>query len=163
MKNFALNKKDVYLIHASGVRYHEGFSSKLKEMGAEGKENIKVFDYLYDMPMYMAAADAVICRAGAMTLAELAMIGKPAILIPSPNVTDNHQYKNAKVIADKGGAYLIEEGENAEGEILKAVEELYSDGKVRESMSSSMRSFARPDAGKSIYREITKLISEKKK
>ena len=163
MKNFALEQKDVYLIHASGVRYHEEFASKLKEMGAEGKENIKVFDYLYDMPMYMAAADAVICRAGAMTLAELAMIGKPAILIPSPNVTDNHQYKNAKVIADKGGAYLIEEGANAEGEILKAVEELYSDSEIRERMSSSMRGFARPDAGKSIYREITKLISEKKK
>ena len=154
---------DVYEIHASGVRYHEEFSSELKEIGAEGRENIKVFDYLYDMPTYMAAADAVICRAGAMTLAELAMIGKPAILIPSPNVTDNHQYKNAKVIADKGGAYLIEEGENAESELLKAVEELYSDKEVGERMSEAMRSFARPDAGKSIYREIKKLISDKTK
>ena len=70
---------------------------------------IKFCDYIYDMPKQMMAADLVIARAGAITLAELSCLGKPAILIPSPNVTDNHQYKNALVYAESGAAVLIEE------------------------------------------------------
>ena len=163
MKEFTLKHNDVVQFHASGVRYYGEIQPILKDMGADCKENIKVFDYLYDMPLYMAAADVVICRAGAMTLAELAMIGKPAILIPSPNVTDNHQYKNAKVVADKGGAFLIEENADMGSAVVKAIEEIYADRERREEMSRAMRSFARPDAGKNIYNEIVNLISRKSK
>jgi UDP:flavonoid glycosyltransferase YjiC (YdhE family) len=80
----------------------------------DAAENYAVSDYIYDMPCQMAAADLVICRAGAMTISELALMGKAAILIPSPNVTDNHQYLNAKVLADAG----IE----LDREMLKAVD-----------------------------------------
>ena len=163
MKGFTLKHDDVYQFHASGVRYYEDIKPKLKDMGADGRENIKVFDYLYEMPLYMAAADVVICRAGAMTLAELAMIGKPAILIPSPNVTDNHQYKNAKVVADKGGAFLVEESETMGSAVVGALEDFYSNSSKREKMSEAMKSFARPDAGKNIYNEIIKLIARKSK
>ncbi|MBQ8896673.1 MAG: hypothetical protein IJY88_07785, partial [Clostridia bacterium] len=76
--------------------------------GLEKAENIKLLEYIYDMPIQMAAADVVISRAGAMTVSELSMQKKVSIMIPSPNVTNNHQYKNAKVLADAEAAVLIE-------------------------------------------------------
>ena len=163
MEGFCSEHGDVMLLHATGERFYEEFSAEMKERGFDGDRRISVSPYLYDMPLYMAAADVVICRSGAMTLAELAMIGKPAILIPSPNVTDDHQYKNAKVIADKGGAVLVREGEEMNGEIKAALEKLYSDSALRNEMGSAMASFARPDAAKLIYGEIVDLISKKKK
>jgi UDP-N-acetylglucosamine--N-acetylmuramyl-(pentapeptide) pyrophosphoryl-undecaprenol N-acetylglucosamine transferase len=126
-----------------------------------------VSDYIYDMPMYMAAADAVVCRAGAMTLSEVAMLGKPAVLIPSPHVTDDHQYKNAKVLSDKGGAILVREEKEVDENSMscklasEAVESLYYDKKQREEMSAAVTSFARPDAGKLIFDEIIKLTEKK--
>ncbi len=163
MKSVDRNHSDIFHLHASGSRYFESFKNTLAEQGLDGKENIKVSDYIYDMPLYMAAADVVICRAGAMTLAELAMIGKSAILIPSPNVTDDHQYKNAKVIADGKGAFLVRENEDTDKNVIEALERLYADKSLCESMGRAMGGFARPEAGKEIYSEITKLIARKAK
>lgn len=72
------------------------------DFGLEKYPNLELCEYIYDMPLKMAAADLVINRAGAITLSELAVQKKPCILIPSPNVTDDHQYKNAKVLEDAG-------------------------------------------------------------
>ena len=66
-------------------------------------------EYIYDMPLVMAAADLVLCRAGASTIAEIAAIAKPAVLVPSPNVVADHQTKNARVLANAGGAVLLPE------------------------------------------------------
>ena len=79
------------------------------------------------MPVRMAAADVVINRAGAMTLSELALLGRASILIPSPNVTNNHQYKNAAVLRDAGAAMLFEEKDLTPGVLTGAVEKLCSD------------------------------------
>lgn len=163
MKDYAPQHKDVMHFHATGTRFYDTFKEKIAESGIELGDNVSVMDYLYDMPLYMAAADVVICRAGAMTLAELAMIGKPAILIPSPNVTDDHQYKNAKVVADRGGAILVRESEDMDKEILEALEKIRADETLAESMSRAISSFARPEAGESIFNEITKLIERKAK
>ncbi len=84
------------------------------EYGLEGKPNLRLVEYIYDMPAQMAAADLLICRAGAMTISEVAMMRRPAIFIPSPNVTENHQYKNAAVLAEAGAAVIIEERELAD-------------------------------------------------
>ncbi len=70
---------------------------------------MEVREYIYDMPLVMAAADVVLCRAGASTISELTAIAKPSILVPSPNVTANHQEKNARVLADQGAAVLLRE------------------------------------------------------
>ena len=70
-------------------------------------------EYIYDMPLVMAAADLVLCRAGASTIAEIAAIAKPAVLVPSPNVVADHQTKNARVLANAGGAVLLPEGERS--------------------------------------------------
>ena len=112
----------------------------------------------------MAAADVVICRAGAMTITEIARMGKAAIIIPSVNVTDNHQYKNAKALADKGAAFLLEESEIKAGASVSAkLEELYSNVEMRESMSREVKAFASDDVEKQIFETIKKLLDSYKK
>lgn len=96
-----------HYIHAAG-RDYEDMTAELKKRGV-AVSNSEVRPYIDDMPVVMAAADLVICRAGASTIGELTALGKPAILVPSPFVAANHQYKNAKVLADRGGVELIEE------------------------------------------------------
>ena len=114
------------------------------------------------MPLQMAAADLIICRAGAMTISELAIAGKCAIFIPSPNVTNNHQYKNAKVLADAGAALLIEEKDITPDEVAAEVSSLLEDDARRAAMEEAISAFARTDANKVIYEEICRLVNTKK-
>jgi UDP-N-acetylglucosamine--N-acetylmuramyl-(pentapeptide) pyrophosphoryl-undecaprenol N-acetylglucosamine transferase len=109
----------------------------------------------------MAAADVVICRAGAMTLSELANQGKAAVLIPSPNVTDDQQYKNAKVLSDAGAAVLIRESELEEGRIGKEIERLICEPYRLEEMRRNIKSFAAEDANAVIFDEMMRLIKER--
>ncbi len=153
--------KGIKHIHAVGsyewnVRLDEMKSRKLFD-----KEGTELCEYIYDMPSKMAAADLVISRAGAITLAELAILKKPAILIPSPNVTNNHQYKNAKVVADKGGAVLIEE-KNLTPELLQeTVTDLINDKQKLKNMSDCMGSLAVVDTEQRIYTVIKNLCGDK--
>ena len=94
-------------IHAGGKSSYAQAKELFCAAGLADKERVRLEEYIYDMPLLMAAADLVICRAGAMTLTEIARMKKPAIVIPSPNVVENHQYKNAKVLADAGAAILL--------------------------------------------------------
>ena len=144
MKGFSSKKNDVLHYHASGSRFFESFSKRIADEGLDSAKNIKVSDYIYDMPELMAASDVVVCRAGAMTLSEVAMLSKPVVLIPSPHVTDDHQYKNAKVLSDRGAAILVrEEREVDEGSVScrlakEAVESLYYDSRQREEMARAV-------------------------
>lgn len=83
----------------------------MKEKGCdlEKADNLDIREFINDMDVCMAAADLVICRAGAITLSEIQALGKPAILIPSPNVAENHQYHNAMALVNAGAADIIEE------------------------------------------------------
>ena len=148
-------------IHATGARRYDETKRRLEECGLQSNERLVLKDYIDDMPLYMAAADLVICRAGAMTLTEVAMMRKPVILIPSPNVTDNHQYKNAKVLADADAAELIEEKDLTEDRLQEAVCRLASDEALRQRMSENIARFAREDAGLLIYKEIMALLRQK--
>ncbi len=160
MKSFSAKTGGVFHYHACGSRFFEAFCEDARAQGLDKNENIIISDYIYDMPLYMAAADVVICRAGAMTLSELALMGKPSVLIPSPNVTDDHQYKNAKVIADRGGAFLVREGEDTNARVCEAVKALWADKGLQVQMSEAVGSLARPDAGVRIYEEILKLVKK---
>ena len=111
------------------------------------------------MPVKMAAADVVICRAGAMTVSEIALMGKAAIFIPSPNVTNNHQYKNAKVLADKNAAIVIEEKDLSAESLANEIDVLLKNDSLREEMSARVVGFSDPNANKKIYDEIIRLIS----
>lgn len=144
-------------IHVAG-RDYDSMTRTLAERGLDG-DGCDVRRYLYDMPAVMAAADLVLCRAGASTLSELTATGKPAILVPSPNVTANHQYKNARVLADRGGALLIEEKDCSGEKLYGAVKDLLADGVRREDMRRAQLSLSVPSAAEDIYQALLGLMS----
>lgn len=162
MKEYDSKNPHVVHIHATGDIGRDSFKQEFLSLGLDMLGNIQVYDYINDMPTVMAAADIVICRAGAMTLSEIAMMKKIAIFIPSPNVVDNHQYKNAKLLADKNAAVVIEEKDLTVDGLLSAVDKLLRDDDLREKMSKNVEQFARNDANRLIYDEIINLVSSHK-
>ena len=154
-------RKDVILIHACGSIGYAKTREAFESAGLLDLPNLRLVEYIYDMPVQMAAADVVICRAGAMTLSELANQGKAAVLIPSPNVTDDQQYKNAKVLSDAGAAVLIRESELEEGRIGKEIERLICEPYRLEEMRRNIKSFAAEDANAVIFDEMMRLIKER--
>lgn len=162
MRDYGKNHPEVLHVHASGAIEKDAALEKFNRYGLAECENLELLEYIYDMPFRMAAADIVISRAGAMTVSELAMMKKPSIMIPSPNVAENHQYKNAKVIEDAGGCVLIEEKNLAGGALEKVVSALLSDDKKRADMGEAVSHFVKNDANKLIYEEIKRLVKEKK-
>ena len=159
IKHFS-SRENVIHCHAFGVSAFEQWKEKAVEDGLWDRENLILSDYIYDMPSRMAACDLVISRAGAITLAELAALGKPAILIPSPYVTDNHQYKNARVFSDAGAAVLIEEKELTPELLENIVRAILSDPARRGAMAAAMKKLARRGAQDTIISEIEKLLKK---
>lgn len=132
----------------------------LKEDGIDvsDSENLDIRQYIDDMPVCLAASDLVISRAGAITLSEIQAKGKPAVLIPSPYVAENHQYHNAMSMVNKEAASIIEE-KNLTGEKLIAeVDKLVSDKKVLEKYSMNAQSMAITDANERIYKVIKEVL-----
>jgi UDP-N-acetylglucosamine--N-acetylmuramyl-(pentapeptide) pyrophosphoryl-undecaprenol N-acetylglucosamine transferase len=105
----------------------------------------------------MRAADLVVCRAGATTLAELAATGRPAVLVPLPTATDDHQRRNANLLAAAGAAVAVEERDLGQGRLARLVADLLADPARRQSMSAAMRTFARPDAASRIAARVQEL------
>ncbi len=136
--------------HAAGRRYYDAVIKDAKDKGLDVYDNIEILEYIYDMPLRMEAADIVICRAGAITLAELAYRHNAAVLIPSPNVTDNHQYKNAKVLADADAAVLMTEDELPSNALVDALRRLCGDSDARSAMQQKIAAFAKPYAASDI-------------
>ena len=162
MRDYVSLHPEVYHVHATGSIEKDICRAQFESMGLDKCENIKLVEYIYDMTLEMAAADVVINRAGAMTLSELAYEGKAAVLIPSPNVTDNHQYKNAMALAEAGAAMVFEESKVSEREFADSVASLLDDGEKRKIMSRAIKKFAVTDSKKLIYRELVKISEQKK-
>ena len=160
---FALEKADGYPfrhIHATGSFGWEWMPQLVEEQGVDlsAAPTIDMREYIYDMPTVMNAADVIIGRAGASSCNEIAAAGIPAILIPSPNVTANHQEKNARVLSDNGAAILVLEKECTPEGIYQTVKELLEDREKAESMASALRSMAVPDSAEKICAVIEELI-----
>ncbi len=163
MRKFSLEHEDVMHFHSGGKNCYSGAMQLFAGYGLEKNPRLDIREYIYDMSVYMTAADLIICRAGAMTITELSMMRKAAILIPSPHVTDNHQYKNAAILAKAGAAVLVEESELDCERINQEVERIYSDEALRNTMSEAVAAFASPDVDERIYEEICKLLRNKSK
>lgn len=161
MRCYTKDHPELLHIHATGAIEHEAATAKAKEYGLDKYENIQIREYIYNMPELMAAADIVVSRAGAMTLSELAALNKCCILIPSPHVADNHQYKNAKVLADANAAYVFRESELTDGRLIKTMAELLANPEKRADMSDNISKFALPDANRSIYFDLISLAGKK--
>ncbi len=144
-------------IHGAGNGY-KALTGALKERGITLPPGVEVREYIYDMPLVMAASDLVLCRAGASTISELTAISKPAILVPSPNVTSDHQTKNARVLEEAGGALLLGESDCGEGRLYEAAAVLLRDAPRRRRMASAMGALGAPDAAEQIYAALLKLV-----
>jgi len=147
------------MIHSTGNSYYDGVMKTLGETApGYNKDKIQVRQYIYDMPRVMTAADVVMCRAGASTLAELTYMGKPVIIVPSPNVTNNHQEKNARVLERAGGAKVLPEGEFTADSLLNELNSLLNDTDRLEKMSAAMSSLAVSDATDEIAKIVLELV-----
>ena len=146
-------------IHATGSYGWAWMPEYVKEQGADLAKYpaIDMREYVYDMPTVMAAADLVICRAGAATIAETAAAGKPAIFVPSPNVTDNHQEKNARILEAHGAAVVLRESECDGDRLYETACALLGDPKRLATMGKAVQELAVPDSAQKIYEIILEL------
>jgi len=120
-------------------------------------ENVQVISFIDRMDLIYAAADFVISRAGASSVSELCLVGKPVIFIPSPNVAEDHQTKNAKAIVDKKGAILLKESE-LDATFESVFTDLISNENLQIELSQNIKKLAKPNATKDIVEQIIKLI-----
>lgn len=155
-------EKEIFVLHNElGLsiiwQCGEKYLSNLKQRLDLAKyPNVRLMAFIDDMPTAYGAADLVVTRAGAGTCSELMNIGKPAILVPSPNVAGNHQEKNARSLTKEGGAQVLKE-ENIDNEFTQQIKELIFDTEKLETMSEAMKSIAKPNAARNIAKEILTL------
>lgn len=148
--------KDVTYIFGTGSQYYDEILDKAKEKNLEIQPNIMVESYINDIQYYLGAADLIISRAGALSVAESTVCGRALILIPSPNVTGNHQYYNAKSVSDHGGAILLEEKDLTSEKLIAEVMRLKNQPALLEEMERASKACAPLDACEMIYTEIKK-------
>ena len=159
MEEASTEKKRIRHLHATGIRYFEVLKENHPKL-AKGANGCKITPFISDMEKIMPAADIVISRAGALTLAELSLHGIPAILIPSPNVTGNHQYKNALEYKNVGAAILINENELTPDLIKKAVYDLISSRAKRKELSLRIKKLHINGSCERIYKCITSYVKK---
>lgn len=157
---YVKENQKVRALHATGKNGNEKCGAEAASRGLNKATNIEIREYIYDMHRQLAAADLVICRAGAITIAENCSMGKPSILIPSPNVTDNHQYKNAKVLADAGAALLFEESAVNGSILTDAVKDLVENSSKRDAMSAAAKRLAKNGAAQEIADMVIGMASK---
>lgn len=148
-----IQNQNVQIIWQCGKLYFEDYKKY-------NSVNVQVVAFIEKMDFVYAAADVIISRAGASSVSELCIVGKPVVFIPSPNVAEDHQTKNAKAIVDKKGALLIKESE-LESEFSLVFEALLKDPEKQKQLSENIKELALPEATKQIVDEIVKLIRNK--
>lgn len=146
-----LLSQNVQIIWQCGKLYFEEFKH------FSDKENVQVLAFIDRMDLVYAAADIVISRSGASSVSELCLVGKPVVFIPSPNVSEDHQTKNAQAIVDKHGAILLKESE-LDAEFSLVFESLLKDKGKQDDLSKNIKELALPNATQQIVDEIVKLI-----
>lgn len=151
-------------IHATGRAGYAAMTQKLRERGiTEDNKSIRVLEYINDMARCMAAADLVISRCGAMTLSELPALGKPSILVPSPNVAENHQYHNAMALVNKGAAVCIEEKNLTPDVLWREIKRITSSPDIMLRMGERARKAAIYDAADRIYAAVMQVLKDHRK
>jgi len=152
-------------IHGAGVMGCRQMNACLSEAGVDlGKTpELEVREYIHDMGTLMRAADLVICRAGASTISELTALGIPAVIVPSPNVVNNHQEHNARVLSDAGGAELILEKDSSGRLLYETACGILGDASRRRAMGAAMASLGSVDAAEKIYAAVMALCSPRGK
>jgi UDP-N-acetylglucosamine--N-acetylmuramyl-(pentapeptide) pyrophosphoryl-undecaprenol N-acetylglucosamine transferase len=153
-KELAMN--NIQLIWQTGEYYYNQLPQEYKEI-----QGVKIFPFIGRMDLLYGIADVIVSRAGALSISELCVVGKPCILIPSPNVSEDHQTKNASVLSQAGAAILIADNQ-AKEKLKDAVFELINDEKKGKEMSINLKELALPYAAKAIADEVVKLMKKYK-
>ena len=152
--------RNILHLHATGRYGVQLFRDLAREKGFAPGENLIVQEYIDNMPELLSAADLVISRAGALTLAELEAVGRAAVLIPSPNVAENHQYFNAMELEKAGAAVVIEEKDLTGQKLIETVERLTQDPAGLAVMGKMARTLAVDDSLARITRRLLALVQE---
>jgi UDP-N-acetylglucosamine--N-acetylmuramyl-(pentapeptide) pyrophosphoryl-undecaprenol N-acetylglucosamine transferase len=147
-----LSQANCQVIWQTGKLYYEGC-----KQAATGIANVHVYDFIAPMDLAYGVADAVISRAGALSISELCLAAKPAVLVPSPNVSEDHQTKNAMNLVNNGAALMVKDTEAME-KMLPAALALLNNTAQKERLSANIRKMGKPDAARQIAEEILKLI-----
>lgn len=138
-------KTSITQIHATGSKYFEKAKQQYPEL-ISGTSGQKIVSRIENMPLYMSAADMIICRCGASTIAEIIAVGRPAILIPSPNVTDNHQYENGISLANANAAIMLEEKDLTKESLSNKISFIFQSEKERKSLEENLAKLKKTDS-----------------
>ncbi len=154
-------RPDVKLYHSTGTAGYEDFLRLLKSKGIDlpGQGNVTIAPYFYQIADYLAAADLVICRAGAATIAELTYLGRPAILIPYPYAAANHQEFNAMALGKKGAAVVIKNAELSGARLLREINALLAAPERLRRIAENSGRLANPDALEEIMACVRELVT----
>jgi UDP-N-acetylglucosamine--N-acetylmuramyl-(pentapeptide) pyrophosphoryl-undecaprenol N-acetylglucosamine transferase len=143
------------VLHQTGKADAEPFAARYAAAGLADRVEVRAF--VEDMPAAYADADLVVGRAGALTLAELALVGRPALLVPLPTAADDHQTKNAEAFARAGAALVLRQGETTPEALADTLAGLFADPAARGRMTAAMRGLARPEAAKLVVDRLEAL------
>jgi len=149
-----LQNADIQVFWQAGKLYIEEFEPQVERI-----DNVKITAFIDRMDLAYAMADVVISRAGALTISELCLVGKPAILVPSPNVSEDHQTANANALVEKNAAILVKDVDAKETMIEIALE-LLNDRNKMEELSENIKALGKPDAADTIAKEVLKLAKK---
>jgi len=152
-----LGRENIQLIWQCGNSKHHEIEAQVRAVGAK---NIKVMPFISKMGSAYAAADIVVSRAGAISISELCVLGKPVILVPSPNVAEDHQTKNASALSVRNAALMIPDREAREV-LVNTMLDLMGDAKKQRELSENIKKMSIPNAAERIALEVTKLMKEK--
>ncbi len=153
---------DLQVLHATGRAAHESTATAwAKARESDRGPRVKVVDFIESMADAYAAADLVVCRAGATSIAELTTLGIPSVLVPYPHATGDHQTENALALARAGGTRVIEDGALSGRTLVDVCRPLLEDADELAVVAEASRAFGRPDAAANVARLIARLASEK--
>lgn len=155
-----IEQSNVQFVWQTGRYYSASIAERLKQH--KTVDNLKVMDFISDMATAYAAADLVISRAGASSISEFCLLGKPVILVPSPNVAEDHQTKNALALVDKQAALYVKDAD-APTELIEKALATVADDALLESLSTNVKTLALPDSANIIAKEVIRLAERDNK
>lgn len=153
----AFKNKEYEVMFVTGNSYYE----KVKNIKLPS--NVKIAPFIYEMPSLMKATDLMITRAGASTMSEILVLGVPAIFIPSPYVTNNHQYKNAMDLVNKNAALILEEKDLTKDNLINLIDKTLSNKESYNNIKNNLKSLGIKDSGERIYELLKGMILDDKK
>ena len=158
LAKWEIAQRDFLHVHATGSIEKADFAALAARLGIDHSPKFIIREYIDNMPELLAAADLVISRAGALTLAEIAAVGRASVLIPSPNVAENHQYHNAMQLQKLGAAVVVEEKELTGEKLIGIVDKLTKDPAELMLMGAKARALAQPDSLDKICENLDRLM-----